>query len=366
MNPSFDIIIPVYNGEHTIAGCIESVLAQSYENYSIRVVDNGSTDKTKEIVARYDIDCINKKERGRSQARNAGAFVSTSDYLVFIDCDVLLSPSWLEEVVSYLALNHCQLVATKIIPSGKEDNLLNRYRYFFSLVKTKGTFISLQKFFGVLPVVNSAAFAIDRSVFFSLGGFDEKIQRHEDLEFSLRAFYSGFLIGACSQAEAKVFFTSSTFSYCMRAVKSKYCARYADPPYGKVFFYLLKESFRSTRFDMTLMVLLLEVFNLVGYLGNLFRRHLRGDYKKSYSHLIKRKARKAIFSFVREKKLWTLRPDLFVVYIDERPHVFDLQIKEKLIGAPAINTLKHLQKRRRDGDPSLLSSEEVFCEYSFS
>lgn len=86
----FSVVIPVYNGAATIQRALDSVMAQSYENYEIIVVDDASTDQTNEILHGYgeQITLIQKViNSGGSVARNAGMDVATGDYIAFLDAD---------------------------------------------------------------------------------------------------------------------------------------------------------------------------------------------------------------------------------------------------------------------------------------
>ena len=87
----FSVIIPTYNAAQTIARAIDSVLAQSYPNYEIIVVDDASTDNTREILeSNYtlNIRLIQKVTNGGgSVARNTGMDVATGDYIAFLDAD---------------------------------------------------------------------------------------------------------------------------------------------------------------------------------------------------------------------------------------------------------------------------------------
>jgi len=87
----FSVIIPAYNAEQTIARAIDSVLAQSYSNYQIIVVDDASKDKTCEILRNNyapHIQLIQKVvNSGSSVARNAGMDKATGDYIAFLDAD---------------------------------------------------------------------------------------------------------------------------------------------------------------------------------------------------------------------------------------------------------------------------------------
>lgn len=85
-------MIPVYNVEKYLRECIDSVIAQSYPNKEIILVNDGSTDNSIEICKEYDlkypyIKLINKKNGGLSDARNVGILNSTGDYILFLDSD---------------------------------------------------------------------------------------------------------------------------------------------------------------------------------------------------------------------------------------------------------------------------------------
>lgn len=86
------IVIPVYNVETYLPQCLDSVINQTYTNIEIILVNDGSTDKSKEICEQYMLDytfikLINKENGGVSDARNVGIMNSTGDYLLFVDPD---------------------------------------------------------------------------------------------------------------------------------------------------------------------------------------------------------------------------------------------------------------------------------------
>lgn len=87
--PRFSVIIPAYNSETTLACAIDSVLAQSYPAHEIIVIDDGSSDGTSGIAARYGakLRYIRQDNAGVSSARNHGAQAATGDWLAFLDAD---------------------------------------------------------------------------------------------------------------------------------------------------------------------------------------------------------------------------------------------------------------------------------------
>lgn len=101
----FSIIIPTYNRFDFIEKTILSVLNQSYTNFEIIVVDDGSTDNTEAIIEALNQKKVQyyKKENGeRGAARNFGAGRATGDYITFLDSDDLLLPNYLEEAFRFI------------------------------------------------------------------------------------------------------------------------------------------------------------------------------------------------------------------------------------------------------------------------
>lgn len=87
----FSVVIPVYNRENLIERTLESVFSQTYQDYEIIVVDDGSTDSTLEVLSNFstDISVIQQQNSGPGAARNAGVKQATGEYVVFLDSDDL-------------------------------------------------------------------------------------------------------------------------------------------------------------------------------------------------------------------------------------------------------------------------------------
>lgn len=105
MDNLISVIIPVYNVEKYLKKCIESVLTQTYQNLQIILVDDGSTDSSKEICDNYKrkdkrVLVIHKTNGGLSSARNAGLKIATGDYITFLDSDDYILPTIYEELLS--------------------------------------------------------------------------------------------------------------------------------------------------------------------------------------------------------------------------------------------------------------------------
>ena len=84
------VIIPLYNKEQIIEKCIQSVLTQDYDDFEVVIVNDGSTDRSAEIVKRIDdsrIRLIEQENGGPSKARNIGVKNAKGDWIVFLDAD---------------------------------------------------------------------------------------------------------------------------------------------------------------------------------------------------------------------------------------------------------------------------------------
>ncbi len=98
------IIIPAYNKAVLTVKAVESVLRQSYKNIEVIVVDDGSTDETKQSLLPFlnKINYVFKKNGGACSARNAGIRLAKGDYLAFLDCDDIFLPDKIEVCLKYL------------------------------------------------------------------------------------------------------------------------------------------------------------------------------------------------------------------------------------------------------------------------
>ena len=105
--PKVSVIIPAYNVEKYIGETLDSVLTQTYSDFEVVVVDDGSQDQTASIIKQYQtkypkkIRLIQKENGGPSKARNVGIKASTGEYIAFIDADDLWLPGKLEKQVGY-------------------------------------------------------------------------------------------------------------------------------------------------------------------------------------------------------------------------------------------------------------------------
>ncbi|CCK80302.1 glycosyltransferase [Desulfobacula toluolica] len=107
MHNKVSIIIPTYNYGDFLSASIDSVLKQTYQNMEIIVIDDGSTDNTRQIVDSYkdQIKYIYQENSGLSTARNTGIKHATGEYMLFLDADDLLGVNLIQSQVEYLTNN---------------------------------------------------------------------------------------------------------------------------------------------------------------------------------------------------------------------------------------------------------------------
>ena len=108
MKQSVSVIVPVYKGEKYIHRCIDSILSQTFRDFELILVDDGSPDNCGAICDEYAakdsrIRVIHQKNGGASAARNAGLDRVTGDYVIFCDCDDMVAPRWLEHLMAAAA-----------------------------------------------------------------------------------------------------------------------------------------------------------------------------------------------------------------------------------------------------------------------
>ena len=96
------VVIPNYNYANYLREALDSVLAQSYSDIEIVVVDDGSTDGSKDVIAAYDdrINAIFQKNEGVSAARNNGVLAGSGEFIAFLDADDAWLPTKVERQVA--------------------------------------------------------------------------------------------------------------------------------------------------------------------------------------------------------------------------------------------------------------------------
>lgn len=172
------VIVPNYNKKKTIRACLDSVFAQTYRPAEVIVVDDASTDGSREMAEQYACRILRLAgNTGAAGARNAGVADSTAPLVFFLDSDTALAPDAIENAVrAYRETPDCAMVqGIYDVDPLYDDGLVEAYRVAFEHFdrrQSTATFLS-----------NTL---IARSVFDEAGGLDERLRDGEDFEFGSR------------------------------------------------------------------------------------------------------------------------------------------------------------------------------------
>ena len=136
MSVLVSVVIPVYNVEQYLKECIDSVLNQTYSNYEIILVDDGSTDNSGKLCDDYlSLDSrkkvIHRENGGLSAARNTGMDAATGDYIYFLDSDDYIEPVTLEHLVKTAETENADIVffdGYVFYDECEDDGLADRYQ----------------------------------------------------------------------------------------------------------------------------------------------------------------------------------------------------------------------------------------------
>jgi len=180
------VIIPTYNHAKYVGRAIDSVLAQTYKNYEIIVIDDGSTDNTKEVLKEFiaKIEYVYQENRGLSAARNTGIKRSRGEYLVFLDADDYLPSEKLAVQVELLD-KHPEIgwVYSDGYYVDEKGNILERASERFKKPKSPEGDIFFDLLSGNFIPVNTV---MVRRKCMDVGFFDESLTSYEDCDFWLR------------------------------------------------------------------------------------------------------------------------------------------------------------------------------------
>ncbi len=180
--PAVSVIIPAYNREHTLARAVDSVLDQSFRDFELILVDDGSTDGTTALAKQYSgrIRYIRQENRGVSAARNRGIRESRSSRVAFLDSDDLWHRDKLRAQFDYIEKNpETRLLQTDEIwiRRGVRVNPREIHRKRSGYIFPE----SLE-----LCLISPSAVIMDRPLFDEYGLFDEKLPACEDYDLWLR------------------------------------------------------------------------------------------------------------------------------------------------------------------------------------
>lgn len=192
MKNMISVIVPAFNAEKTIGKCIESILAQEFEEeFELIVVDDASKDATVQKAMEFGqgIVLVEQKHAGPAVARNNGAKKAKGEIIVFTDADCVASASWLREMIA--PFSDKNVAGVQGAYKTKQKSLVAR----FCQIEIEERYERMKKAAG-LDWIGSYSAAYKKKVFLDFSGFDESfpIASGEDPELSYRMAEKGLLL----------------------------------------------------------------------------------------------------------------------------------------------------------------------------
>ena len=166
MNPKYSVVIPVYNRPDEVDELLQSLCGQTYQNFEVVVVEDGSAIPCKQVVEKYakmlDVHYFEKPNSGPGQTRNYAAERSRGEYLLILDSDCILPETYLAAAINYAMTS------------------------FFTTGGIRGGKKKMDKFYP-----RSFNMGVRAEVYKALGGFSA-MRFGEDIDFSIRIFKGGY------------------------------------------------------------------------------------------------------------------------------------------------------------------------------
>lgn len=189
MKPLVSILIPCFNAERFIDAAIQSILLQTYSRLEIIAVDDGSTDKSIDILRRYihrGVKVMRQDNRGAAAARNFAFSRSTGELVLFMDADDLIEQRHIEALVERIAGSEAQIATSEL---GVFVNRHDEAKFWHpSYCDLDGVSWLVTDWTGAQTISQCGMFLIPRQLVEQIGGWNEKLSSWDDVEFFSRLF----------------------------------------------------------------------------------------------------------------------------------------------------------------------------------
>lgn len=189
MEELVSVIIPVYNASNSISSCIDSILKQSYKQFELLLINDGSTDSSLDICKHYSakdsrIKVFSQDNKGVSSARNLGIQNANGDYIMFVDSDDYVDVHFIEFMLQEIHSKNCDVVRCKVITHDSKNNFGENF-YGISFLINNDIYSLLPHFLTAHQTIQCYVYALiikkDKIIF-----FNEDLSYMEDKEFYIR------------------------------------------------------------------------------------------------------------------------------------------------------------------------------------
>jgi glycosyltransferase involved in cell wall biosynthesis len=188
--PKVSVVIPAYNVARYIGETLRSVFAQTFTDYEVIVVNDGSPDTEQfELALEPFIDrlrYVKQENLGASAARNEGLRSAQGEFIAFLDADDLWLPTYLEEQIKFIREHDCDLVCADSIILGDPARV---YKTFMDALMESAPAIGRVTFLGLVSAEQcliTSGIVVRRQLIFDVGLFDEALRNAQDFDLWLR------------------------------------------------------------------------------------------------------------------------------------------------------------------------------------
>lgn len=172
--PRVSVVVCTYNGGRTLEQCLRSLQAVNYPDYEVIVVDDGSTDRTQSILAKFpEVRAIRQPNQGLSQARNVGLQAATGSIVAYTDSDCYVDPDWLSLLVG-------QLLAGEAVAVGGPNLTPEDGRLAACVAASPGQPMHVLESDQVAEHIPGCNMAFRREALLAINGFDPQFRKAGD------------------------------------------------------------------------------------------------------------------------------------------------------------------------------------------
>lgn len=200
------IIVPAYNRAKEIVATLDTIVAQTYNNCEVIVVDDGSSDNTSDVVLGYisnyegsfDITLVKEENKGLAAARNFGFSHSKGEYILFFDSDDFMLPERVDKQVSCIVEQNADCCAAAFFRQKNGKIVKTEELYIDNKISLINQILNFYKYGkGLRP--SSQCWMFTRKMFIELGGYDERLRSNQDIDFGFRIALSGKKIAVLNE-----------------------------------------------------------------------------------------------------------------------------------------------------------------------
>ncbi|MDC0206591.1 glycosyltransferase [Nitrospinae bacterium] len=186
--PQFSVVTSVHNGENYLKECINSILDQTFKDFEYIILNNGSTDRTAEILAQYTdprIRIIHQENLGVVNSLNKAVSLCRSDLIARLDADDYVHPDWLEKHYAYMNQNPDVVLCSSRFEEFKNGKI---YPQSFPFIEND---LEIRKSLSFMNPIAHSLSVIRKPSILKVGGYDPKLIIAHDYDLWIRLLKEG-------------------------------------------------------------------------------------------------------------------------------------------------------------------------------